>query len=63
MKISYLVARSRRGRAARISASATLSSSRAYNCVVSVDAWPRRRRTASMETPALKLVESNVPTL
>jgi len=42
---------SRRWRAARISASATLSSSSAYSCVVSVLACPRRRRTVSMDTP------------
>jgi hypothetical protein len=40
---------SRRWRA-RISASATLSSSMAYSWVVSVLAWPSLRRTTSMET-------------
>lgn len=37
-------ARSRRRRAARISASGILSSSSAYSWVVSVEAWPKRRR-------------------
>src|SRR5260370_25358593 len=45
--------RSRRRRAARISASATLSSSSAYSWVVSVLAWPRRPPTASLDTPEL----------
>jgi hypothetical protein len=32
---------------------ATLSASRVWTWVVSVEAWPRRRRTTSMETPLL----------
>jgi hypothetical protein len=53
-KVGQRTDRSRRRRVARISASATLSSSSAYSWVVSVLAWPRRRRTASMDTPELK---------
>jgi hypothetical protein len=52
-KVGQRTDRSRRRRVARISASATLSSS---SWVVSVLAWPRRRRTASMDTPELKLL-------
>src|SRR5579859_2086675 len=44
---------SRLRRAARISASAALSASSAYTWTVSVEEWPRRLRTASMETPSL----------
>ena len=55
-KVGQRTDRSRRRRVARISASATLSSSSSggLSWVVSVLAWPRRRRTASMDTPELK---------
>ena len=56
-KAGQLADRPRRRRAARISASATLSSSSSggLSWVVSVLAWPRRRRTASMDTPHFQL--------